>query len=193
MASKTLAVCALGLALLGGAGCAAPAPMPPPAAVEAATTGATLGALHAEQTPQRLVIPDLDIDRPLAPLGVDPTGEHQVPDDAGTVGWYAGGPTPGEPGPALILGHVDYRGTPGAFAHLDRLGVGDLVGVDRLLYRVTDIRRVPKDEFPRDLVYGRTDRSELRLITCGGVFDHGTGHYRDNVIVSAALDPQQDR
>jgi hypothetical protein len=34
-------------------------------------------------------------------------------------------------------------------------------------------------------VYGPTSRSELRLVTCSGDFDSGTGHYEDNTIAFA--------
>jgi hypothetical protein len=29
----------------------------------------------------------------------------------------------------------------------------------------------------------------LRLVTCGGLFDRSTGHYRSNIIIFAALRP----
>ncbi|MDQ4130605.1 MAG: class F sortase, partial [Actinomycetota bacterium] len=45
--------------------------------------------------------------------------------------------------------------------------------------------RVAKEAFPTARVYGNTPGPELRLITCGGVFDSTSGHYRDNVIVYA--------
>jgi len=34
-------------------------------------------------------------------------------------------------------------------------------------------------------VYGPTPGPVLRLITCTGDFDHTTGHYRDNAVVTA--------
>jgi len=36
-------------------------------------------------------------------------------------------------------------------------------------------------------VYLPVLRPQLRLVTCGGSFDSSTGHYRDNVVVSADL------
>jgi hypothetical protein len=52
-------------------------------------------------------------------------------------------------------------------------------------YGVEGVERWPKNRFPTGRVYGRTARSTLRLITCGGAFDKATGHYLDNVIVYA--------
>lgn len=44
------------------------------------------------------------------------------------------------------------------------------------------------DAFPTKEVYGETRNPSLRLITCGGEFDHSSGHYVDNVIVFAHLE-----
>ena len=52
-------------------------------------------------------------------------------------------------------------------------------------FRVSRMQRVPKAAFPTELVYGPTLEPSLRLVTCGGSFDHATGSYRDNVIVYA--------
>jgi hypothetical protein len=44
-----------------------------------------------------------------------------------------------------------------------------------------------KDRFPTEAVYGAVPDAELRLITCGGIFDHATGSYLSNVVVFARL------
>jgi hypothetical protein len=55
-------------------------------------------------------------------------------------------------------------------------------------FTVDAVERYPKDAFPTSRVYGNTtDRAEIRLITCGGDFDRGTGHYVDNVVVYGHL------
>jgi hypothetical protein len=54
-------------------------------------------------------------------------------------------------------------------------------------YRVTSSRAVRKNHFPSDLVYARTRRPTLRLITCDGPFNSSTRHYRDNYIVFATI------
>jgi hypothetical protein len=50
---------------------------------------------------------------------------------------------------------------------------------------VERVERRPKEDLPMGRIWNRTDRPVLRLITCGGSFDRGAGHYRDNVIVYA--------
>jgi hypothetical protein len=54
-------------------------------------------------------------------------------------------------------------------------------------FRVERVAQYPKDEFPSDAVYGDIDHAGLRLITCGGAFNEGTGTYVDNVVVFARL------
>lgn len=107
------------------------------------------------------------------------------------AGWLQTLASPGEIGPAVILGHVDSAADgPAVFYRLGELRPGDRVAVDRADERtatfiVTSVVAVPKDRFPADEVYGPVDRPALRLITCGGPFDAARGHYRDNIIVFA--------
>ena len=114
----------------------------------------------------------------------------QVPQGAYPVGWYDGSPTPGELGPAVLAGHVDWEGEPGAFYGLRELVPGDTVVIDRAdgtaaTFRVDHVEEHSKDDFPTDQVYGDIDHAGLRLITCGGAFDEDTGEYLDNVVVYA--------
>lgn len=130
------------------------------------------------------------VEAPLVRTGLDGSGALAVPEDPATAGWYAAGPAPGQPGPAVIAGHVDRAGRPGVLAGLDRLVPGDEVMVDRadgtrVRFAVTRVERVAKTAFPTGAVYGPVAGAELRLITCGGAFDRATGSYADNVVVHA--------
>jgi sortase (surface protein transpeptidase) len=75
------------------------------------------------------------------------------------------------------------------FAQLSRASIGSQVVVagaaGDVPFLVTSIDRYAKADFPTELVYKPTERAELRLITCGGWFDERTGHYADNVVVTA--------
>jgi hypothetical protein len=42
-----------------------------------------------------------------------------------------------------------------------------------------------KTDIPLDRYFARDGAPRLTLITCGGPFDKATGHYRDNVVVTA--------
>ena len=146
----------------------------------------------APSSPVRLLVPSIGIDTSLMELGLHPDGSLEVPPDAFPAGWYSGAPTPGAPGPAIVVGHVDWGGRPGVFADLHRLGPGADVMVTRedgttARFRVTYVASFSKDEFPTGAVYGDLDHAGLRLITCGGRFDRTTGSYEDNLIIFAEL------
>ena len=145
----------------------------------------------------RLEIARIGVDTALQQLGQDGGGAVEVPtgprqwEDAG---WYAGegGTRPGDPGSAVILGHVDSKRGPAVFYRLRELRAGDPVVVvradgSRVRFVVERVGRYPKQRFPTEDVYYPTLSPKLRLVTCGGAFDPAAGHYRDNVIVFASL------
>jgi Sortase domain len=137
--------------------------------------------------PVRLRIPAIRVDTGLDRIGRQADGTIAVPNSPVVGGWYAEGPRPGQPGPAVILGHVDSRNGPGVFFRLSELAPGALVYVDRadgtnIVFRVQRVSQVPKTSFPTDLVYSPTLEPSLQLVTCGGSFDSHARSYRDNVI-----------
>ncbi len=140
--------------------------------------------------PVRIQVPKIGVDSELMDLGLRDNGTLEVPPSGFPAGWFTGAPTPGEIGPAIIVGHVDWAGEPGVFYALHELAAGDEVTVTRedgstVAFRITEVATYPKDEFPTDLVYGDTNYAGLRLITCGGEFDVSTGSYEDNIIAFA--------
>ena len=142
--------------------------------------------------PVRVRIPALGVTSAIMHLGLERDGSMEVPPGAHPVGWYDRSPAPGRPGPAVLAGHVDWEGEPGAFYGLRELRSGDTVVVDRAdgtvaTFRVDRVEEHPKDDFPSDEVYGDIDHAGLRLITCGGAFDEDTGNYEANVVVFASL------
>lgn len=144
-----------------------------------------------EGEPVWLLVPDAGVSAPVRPVGIEPGGSLGVPDDPDVVGWWAEGALLAGV-PQVLVGHVDSRSGPGVFASLDRLAVGEPVLVvdgdgSRTAYEVRALRRVPKTEFPTADVYGARERPTLQLITCTGSFDRATGHYRDNLIVTATV------
>jgi hypothetical protein len=140
--------------------------------------------------PVRLRIPSTGVKTDLQQLGLAADGTIAAPTEWQAAGWYDKGPRPGQPGPAVIVGHVDSRSGPAVFYRLPELRPGAKVLVDLAdgtteRFRVTGHQQVAKSQFPADLVYSPTLETILRLVTCGGTFDASTGHYRDNVIVTA--------
>ncbi|MEJ2886196.1 sortase domain-containing protein [Actinomycetospora aeridis] len=115
-----------------------------------------------------------------------------VPRSAGTVGWYQRSASPGEVGPAVLAAHVNFRGQEGAFARLGQIAPGATVEVHRddgttAVFAVDRVDQVAKDAFPTEAVYGPTTDGEIRLVTCGGVFNERTRSYEDNIVVYGHL------
>ena len=143
--------------------------------------------------PVRILIQAIGVSAPIIPVGLNADRTLQVPARFGDAGWFTRGPEPGEPGAAIVVGHVDSVSGPGVFYHLRALKGGDVIKIVlkngwTVRYVVTDHLAAPKNDFPTKLVYGRTEKPTLRLITCDGQFDTATGHYVDNYIVFARFD-----
>ncbi len=141
--------------------------------------------------PVRLQIAAIGVDTTLMGLGLRKDGTMEVPPSGFPAGWFTGAPTPGELGPAIVAGHIDWNG-PGVFYNLANLRPGDLIAITRKdgskpVFRVTRVSLFSKNHFPTALVYGNLDHPALRLITCGGSFNSVSGHYEDNIVAFADL------
>jgi LPXTG-site transpeptidase (sortase) family protein len=159
-----------------------------------ASSGAPASPSLPRSTPVSVRIPSIEAQSSLVQLGLNPDKTVQLPPVSTPMqaGWYEYSPTPGEIGPSVILGHVDGDKQEGIFFRLHEVRAGDQVLVSRqdgstATFVVTRTQEIAKSEFPADAVYGDTSDAELRLITCGGVFDHSAHSYEDNVIVYATL------
>ncbi|MBC6457539.1 class F sortase [Actinomadura sp. HBU206391] len=177
----------LGLGLRG-----TPGPPQPPAWAATARPVDHTPAVLGRSAPEQISIPSIGLRARLTSLYLGPDGSLSAPPAGrpGLAGWYAQGPAPGEPGPAVILGHVDTRDGPAIFYDLGRLRPGDTVEVTRrdravVVFRIESIEQVPKDRFPTNKVYDPLDYAGLRLITCGGRFDRAGKSYTHNVIAYA--------
>jgi LPXTG-site transpeptidase (sortase) family protein len=139
--------------------------------------------------PVRVTIPAIGVDAPLVPVGLRTDGAMETP-DFGNAAWYRPGPRPGEPGPAVLVAHVDASEQgPDVFFRLRDLRPGDQVTVHyadaQRTFTVTDTEQAAKTTLPTDRIWPVTTDPVLRLITCGGAFDRAAGSYLDNVIVYA--------
>lgn len=159
----------------------------------ASSTTIAEGPILPEAIPVSLSIPKLKIDTTFTePLGLEADGAVEVPDDYVRVGWYKNGPTPGELGPAVILGHVDSREGPAVFFSLGRLNEGDDIFISRsdgstAHFLVVALERYEQEVFPTAKVYGNISYAGLRLITCTGVYERGKQSYTQNLVVYAKL------
>ncbi|MEV0408646.1 class F sortase [Actinoallomurus sp. NPDC050550] len=185
---------AAGAAVLWFDACESPGPPRPDqhAARSGAAVDPSAGPALGASVPLHLDVPKIGIHASLLQVGLDHDGSVAVPplSRAHLAGWYDKGPSPGERGPAVLVGHVDSKKGPAVFYRLGNLRPGDTVEVTRrdgvvATFTVDSVERVSKKHFPTQRVYGDLGFAGLRLITCGGDFD---GHsYLDNTIVYAHL------
>ncbi len=142
--------------------------------------------------PTRVRIDRLNVDAPVQPAGIDMrVGALAVPTNVRRTGWWRDGAAPGDAfGTTLIAGHIDSRVQgAGAFKTLSRARAGMQILVTTSdgrvrPYRVTANARVLKDRLPAG-IFTQRGTAKLVLVTCGGPFNARTGHYRDNIVVTA--------
>jgi sortase (surface protein transpeptidase) len=188
-----LAVLAATTTGCAGTSVATPAPSSASATTAAPSAQAQASMVMTASRPVRVQIPAIGVDSELMDLGLQADGSLEVPATGFPAGWFTGAPTPGERGPAVIAGHVDWGGAPGVFAELRDVVAGDEIDVIRedgstAVFRVREVGQYAKDAFPTAAVYGDLDHAGLRVITCGGDFDHAAQSYVDNTVVFADLE-----
>jgi sortase (surface protein transpeptidase) len=149
----------------------------------------TTQAPQADGDPLRVTIPAIGVDASLVAVGLRPDGAMQTP-AFGQAAWYDKGPRPGQPGPAVVLAHVDSKAHgPDVFYRLRDLKPGDRVTIRyrsaARTFAVTSEEETPKTRLPAARIWADTSTPVLRLITCGGAFDRHAGSYLDNIIVYA--------
>jgi hypothetical protein len=144
--------------------------------------------------PIRIAIPSIGVRAPVREVGLAADGSIGVPElgHRNEAAWYRDGPTPGQFGPAVIVGHVDTRTGPAVFQGLDALRPGARIEVTRrdrrvAVFTVNSVETFSKAKLPANRVYGDFTRPGLRLITCGGRWVGGELGYADNVVVFASL------
>jgi len=166
-------------------------PTPRPSSTVAAT--AAVKPLKTASRPVSLRIPAIGVSVPVGTLGLKTDGTVEVPTDYQSVGWFRLGPTPGQVGSAVVLGHVDSQQGPAIFFRLRDLRPGDRVDVSLAdgavaHFAVTKVMIYPKDRFPARLVYASHGYSALQLVTCGGIFDPKAHSYLSNVVAFTTLE-----
>jgi Sortase domain len=148
----------------------------------------------SKSRPVSIAIPSIRVHAKVISLGLNPNGTIAVPSltDPMVTGWYDKGPSPGQPGAAAILGHVDAAGVgPAVFYDLGDLRPGAKIFV-RLstgrtaTFEAYSVALYAKARFPTRKVFGYTSWPTLRLITCGGSFDSKTRHYLANIVAYAS-------
>lgn len=162
---------------------AEPDPTDPPSA-----PGTPAAVLAPAAAPVGLRIPAIQVDARVTRLGLNEDQTVEVPSNPAETGWYRLGPSPGQPGSAVILGHLDSKQGPAVFFRLRHLEPGDEVFVEAAdgstsTFRVLRLATYPNARFPAQRVYAAPGRRRvLNLVTCGGDYDPESG-YQANVVV----------
>jgi LPXTG-site transpeptidase (sortase) family protein len=141
--------------------------------------------------PVRLVISRIGVDATIESRGLDAGRNMLTPKDYHDVAWYNLGPRPGEPGNALLNGHVDWWTGAAVFTRLSELRAGDMLTVvredgTRLSFKVTG-RQVVKAGARVASLFAPSKVASLTLITCTGPWDASILSATHRLLVSAVL------
>ena len=157
----------------------------------AKTTGDLVStrALIPTAPPVQLLIPSLNVHRPVEAVGVNRSRVMDLPVNAWNAGWYKGGPVPGAPGDAVIEGHAGYPDQPMIFGKLAQLRPGDQIIVvlsdgSKRLFLVASMAVLPVGSAPAGMA-SPNGPARLTLITCTGSFDDKTFSYSKRLLVEA--------
>jgi len=146
-------------------------------------------ALIPTSPPAQLLIPALNVHRPVEGVGTNRAGVMDLPVNGWNAGWYNRGPIPGAPGDAVIEGHAGYPDQPMMFGKLATLKRGDKVFVvlgdgSRRLFLISSMTTVAGGVAPPGMgePYGPP---RLTLVTCTGHFDAANHYYSQRLVVEA--------
>src|SRR5256885_7656160 len=195
-----MTVAMLGVASIGGIGhlrstaLGAPSGLAPNAlAMPLLGSGvaSTLGTRQVDMKPVRLVIASIHLDARIEARGLDARRNLDTARDPNDAAWYDLGPVPGQPGNAIINGHVDWWSGDAVFSRLGRVRPGEVIQVVRadggiVLFRITALQRVTAGTRIAAL-FAPSRAATLTLITCAGVWNPLTLSNTERLLVSAAI------
>jgi LPXTG-site transpeptidase (sortase) family protein len=142
-------------------------------------------------TPLRLVISRIGVDAPVEARGLDANRNLATPIDYHDVAWYDLGPRPGEPGNAILNGHVDWWTGTAVFTNLSQLRAGDTIEVVRadgvtVEFKVSSSSVVEAGARVASL-FEPSSLPTLTLITCTGAWNPVTQSDTHRLLVRAVL------
>ena len=144
--------------------------------------------------PVHISIKERNISADIVEVGLQADGTLDTPKKWNEAGWYKNGAKPGEEGNVIINAHFDDNlGRPAAFWQLKNATVGDTVLLEDSLgrlyaYQIVDSFLIDINDPDRLKVLRETEgKSELTLITCGGIWLPGKSTYDKRLVVRAEL------
>jgi len=166
---------------------------PPAAAPSSTNADAALsqGGLVANLRPVRLVIPSIHLDATIESRGLDASRNLDTAQDFEHAAWYDRGPAPGQPGNALINGHVNWWTGDAVFMRLKQVRIGDRIQVVRAdgtsVFFIVNGRRTVAATARVASLFAPSPTALLTLITCTGVWNPLTMSDTQRLLVSANL------
>ena len=161
----------------------------PTAPTDVARTRSAAASSEPRSYP-RILIPSIGVDAYLESVGLDGLRRVATPRRPEDAAWYSPGPAPGQPGDAIIDGHLDSPAGVAVFSKLGRLRPGSLVIIDSggsiTTFRVSSLEVYGFAEHPLGL-FSRSGPPRLTLITCFGAWDQALGTYQQRLLVESAL------
>lgn len=188
---------------------AAPAPTPGPTAAAVATPSPTP---YVKKIPVTLHFTEREISCPIEPVGivddVDKKGNPILDENGepvkimGTIdsekvaAWLEEGPSPGEPGNAIINGHIRWKKVAGVFSVLSDMAPGEKMAVTYddgsvTYFAVASVDVFTIDDWPAWVMEQSSD-TRMTLITCHGEWNSSQGTSNERVIVVAKPLEDQD-
>ena len=145
------------------------------------------------EEPRYLRLPERSTYARVKQLGTTAAGAVDAPWNVHDVGWYNGSIKPGsKAGVSLLLGHVSGYSTPGVFAELKNMTVGETVEVEKgdgtiVGYEVKKIEEYAVDDIDMRKILYEVEQGvhSLRLMTCSGIYDAERDTYLSRTVVYA--------
>jgi len=148
-----------------------------------------LALLTSPALPIRLEIPTIGVDSALEYVGLTSQGAVSVPAGPINAAWFYLGPSPGETGSAVIVGHDGWKdGIPAVFDNLYELKKGDKVYVEDDMgivttFVVSAIQIYDQNAEVAAVFRSNDGKAHLNLITCEGVWNPVTKSYSNRIVV----------
>jgi LPXTG-site transpeptidase (sortase) family protein len=153
------------------------------------TIGATTSTKAVVGIPVFLVIPKINVNAAIVPVGLTSDGAMGVPTGPTGTTWFELGPRPGEAGSAVIAGHEGWKdGIAAVFDNLYKLQVGDQVYVQdeqgtTTAFVVRSIGTYGQNGDASDVFSSSDGKAHLNLITCEGTWNAAEKSYSNRLVV----------
>ncbi len=146
-----------------------------------------------KNNPVFLVIPRINVDAVIMPVGLTSDGSMGVPAGPTGTAWFDLGPRPGEVGSAVIAGHEGWKdGITAVFDNLYKLQAGDQIYVQdqqgiTMVFVVRHIATYRQNGDASQVFSSSDGGAHLNLITCEGVWNATEKSYSNRLVVFADL------